>query len=362
MVRLTDIVKTDNIIKISSGSSLSSALSKLSTSHDSCFVFSEEGKYLGVINPYYTIIKASYPANAKVEHCLFHAPHVYLNTPLNKLSQLFIDSKIHYLPVFNQEDKFIGIISARRLLASFIGMGLFDVLIEDFLKTKKNPTYVIYENDLISKAISLFKEKRISKLVVVNKENRIKGILSHYDLIAFLISPRSTTHRGDRIGNKINFYHYPVTHFSKSFVLTLSKKHSIQDVLKLIIEKRIGSVVVIDDKRHPIGIITTKDILRYFIGQKIYKKMEIIVKNLSSKNRQILGGFFNRFNFLLKKDAQVEKAKLFVKEERSGGLFEAVLSLFPKKGRPQVIKKEGKSLPKVLEPFSQILKKLKNEK
>ncbi len=362
MVRLTDIIKTNNIIKISSKDTLSAALSKLSTSHDGGFVFSEEGKYLGVINPYYTIIKASYPSNAKVEHCLFHAPHVYLNTPLNKLAQLFIDSKIHYLPVFDHEEKFIGIISARRLLSSFIGLDLFNISIKEFLKTKKNPTYVIYENDLISKAISTLKEKRISKLIVINKDNKLKGILSHYDLIAFLISPRNSTHRGDRVGNKINFYHYPVTHFSKTYVLTLSEKHSVHDALKLIIGKKIGSIVIVDEKRHPIGIITTKDILRYFIGQKIYKKMEIIAKNLSPENRQILGGFFNRFNFFLRKDSDVEKAKLFVKEEKRGGLFEAVLSLFPKKGSPQVIKKEGKNLFKVLEPFSQILRKLKNEK
>ncbi len=361
MVRLTDLVKTNNVIKISPQDTLTMALAKLSTSHDSGFVFSKEGKYLGVINPYYTVIKASYPANAKVEHCLFHAPHVYLNTQLNKLAQLFIDSKVHYLPVFNQEEKFIGIVSARRLLASFRGLSLFNVSVKVFLKTKKNFTYTINENDLISKALNLLKEKRISKLIVVNKDNRLRGILSYYDLIAFLVSPRHSSHRGDREGNKVSFYRYPVRHFSKSYVLTLSENHSLQDVLRLIIEKKIGSVVIVDDKRHPIGIITTKDILRYFIGQKIYKKMEIVTKNLSTENRQILGGFFKRFNFFLKKKPTLKKAKLFVKEEKKGGLFEAVLALFPKKGSPEVIKREGKNLLSVLEPIGKVLKKNKKE-
>jgi len=219
MVRLKEIIKTNKIIKISSGETLSSALAKLSTSHDSGFVFSGEGKYLGLINPYYTIIKASYPSNAKVEHCLFHAPHIYLNTPLNKLAQLFIDSKVHYLPVFDHEERFIGIISARRLLDSFVNMDLFSISIKDFLKTKKNVIHIVYNNDLISKAVSIFKEKKISKLIVLDKGKKLKGILSYYDLISFLISPRSTTRRGERVGNKINFYHYPVNHFSKNYVL-----------------------------------------------------------------------------------------------------------------------------------------------
>lgn len=358
MAKIKDIVKTDNIIKIFSSETLSTALSKLSTSHDSCFVFSDDDKYLGVINPYYSLIRASYPSNAKVEHCLFHAPHVHVNTPINKLAQLFIDSKIHYLPVFDEKEKFIGIISARRLLSTFKDSPTFKIPIDEFLKTKKNPTYTIYEDGLVSQALSIFKEKKISKLIVVNKDFKLKGILSYYDLIAFLISPRNSAHRGDRVGNKINFYHYRVTNFAKTYVLTLSKNHLVRDALMLILEKKIGSVVIIDDKRHPIGIITTKDLLRFFINLKAQQKIEIISKNLSQKSRQILGGFFNRFNFFLRKDPEVKKARLFVKEEKKG-LFEAVLSLFPKRGNPQVIKKEGKNLPKVLEPFSKILKRIK---
>ncbi len=361
MVRLKDIVKTTNVIKISSSETLSSALLKLSTSHDGGFVFSEDGKYLGVINPYYTIIKASYPSNAKVENCLFHPPHVYLNTPLNKLAQLFIDSKIHYLPVFDENEKFIGIASARRLLGFFMKFDLFNISIGDFLKKKKNQIFVVYDDDLISRAVSIFKEKRISKLIVVNKDMKLKGILSHYDLISFLASPRNSTRRGDRIGDKISFHHYPIKRFAKTYVLTLSKNNSLKDAIKFILDKKIGSIVVVDEKRHPIGIITTRDILKYFIGQKIYKKMEITTKNISQENRQELGGFFNRFNFFLKKDPEIKKAKLFVKKEKKG-LFEAVLSIFPIKGKPHVIKKEGYTLSQVLEPFAQILKKIRNEK
>jgi len=361
MTRLKDILKTD-VIKLNTGETLSSALSRLTTSHDGGFVFSDDNRYLGMINPYYCLIKASYPSNAKIEHCLFHAPKIKINTPIAKIAQLFMESKVHYLPVFNENEKFVGIISARRLLSSFKDSDIFKVPIYAFLKTKKNSTYTISEDDLISQALTIFKEKKISKLIVINQHMKLKGILSYYDLISYLVSPKNSVHRGDRVGNKVNFFHYRVKNFSKSYVLTLPKTNMVGDALKLILDKKIGSVVITDETRHPIGIITTKDLLRFFVNTRDQNKIEISSKNLSPKNRQTIGGFFNRFNFFLRKDPEVTKAKLFIKEEKNGGLFEAVLSLFPKRGKPQVIKKEGKSLLKVLEPLIKTLRRIEDKK
>lgn len=359
MVRLKEIIKTENIIKIQAGETLASALSKLATSHDGCFVFSSDNKYLGMINPYYAIIKASYPSNAKVEHCLFHAPRVKINTPINKIAQFFMESKVHYLPVFNLQDEFIGIISARRLLSSFSHSPIFQTSIKDYLLNKKKKLTTIGEDELISQALALFREKKISKLVVVSSKFKLKGILSYYDLISFLISPKTSPHRGIRMGDKVHFSHFHVKNFAKTYILTLTEKNLISDALTLILEKKIGSVVIVDGERHPVGVITTKDLLGFFLNLKNQEKVEISLKNLSKRNRQILGGFFNRFNLLLRKEPEVTKARLFVKEEKRGGLFEAVLSLFPKKGKPKVIKKEGRNLVNVLQPLIKIFKREK---
>src|SRR3989338_2991380 len=100
MVKLSEILKTDDIIRVSPQENLSSALSKLTTSHDAAFVFANE-EFKGIVNPYYDLIKSSYPGNAKVEHCMFHPPKIKENFPLSKVVELLIDSKIHYLPVFD---------------------------------------------------------------------------------------------------------------------------------------------------------------------------------------------------------------------------------------------------------------------
>jgi len=348
MSKLMKIVKTKNIIKADPNETLSSALSKLTTSHDAAFIFSAEDKFLGVINPYYCLIKSSFPANAKVEHCAFHPPHIKTGFSLSKVAELFIQSKIHYLPVFDEKEKFIGIISARHLLAQLRGSPLFKIEIGTIFKAKNKPLITIYEDETVATAIKAFKETKVSKLVVISKEFKLKGIVSYYDLISYLITPKDTLHRGARLGNKVNFYNLKVKNFVKSFVLTLSSDNLLEDVLNLILDKKIGSVVIIDKARHPIGIVTTKDLLQMLIRERDEKQIEISGNNLSKETRQTLGGFFNRFTWWLKKFPNLAKVKLFVKEEKQGGFFKVILSLIPKKGKPVIIKKEGKNLLKTL--------------
>lgn len=344
-----DIIKTEKIIKISPEETLSSALSKLTTSHDAAFVFSDENKkYMGVINPYYCLIKTSFPANTKVAHCIFHAPHVFSNDSFSKLANLFMQSKIHYLPVFDEKKEFIGIVSARRLVSKFADSPIFKIKIADILQNKKRPLATVNEDDTISSVINLFKREKVSKLIVVGKDMKLKGILSYYDLVAYLISPKNSENRGDRVGSKANFFHMKVKNFYKSYVLTLTSENNLMEVLDLILKKKIGSVVIVDKDRHPIGIITTKDLLRLFFGINNPQKIEVTSKNLSPQNRQIVGGFFNQFSSTLKKIPQVTRAKLFVKEEKEGNLFKVALSIIPRKGKPTVIQREGKDLVKVL--------------
>jgi CBS domain-containing protein len=249
---LTDILKTERIIKVDEEEILSSVLNKLGSSHDAAFVFSKKDKYLGAINPYYCLIKSSYPANAKVKHCLFHPPKIYLDTPLTKVAQSMIDSKVHYLPVFLDKNKeeFLGIISARRLLSYFKNLELFKVKIAEVLKNKK-PLVTIEENEPIGKAINLFRKTHYSKLVVVNGGGKLKGVLSYF--------------AGDKKGEKISFLNLPVKNFTKTYVVVLKKDNFLSEVINLILEKKIGSVIIADKDKAPEGIVTTRDILQFFI-------------------------------------------------------------------------------------------------
>lgn len=266
-MRLLNILKDNNIIKSSPTDLLANVLSKLSTSHDAAFIFFD-GKFLGVINPYYSVIKASHPGNTKVVHCLSHPPKIYLNFPLVKVCDAFIQSKIHYLPVFDEKEKFLGIISARRVLKYLYNLPIFKIKIEKFIKEKNKPIMAVYEDDSIAKAVSLFKSTKLSKLIVINRDMKIRGILSYYDLIAYVMIPKESPGRGERTGKKVHYLNHQIKNLVKTSVLTLKKENYLSDAIKLILDKKIGSVIIIDEEKHPISVITTKDILKFYINSE----------------------------------------------------------------------------------------------
>lgn len=295
-MRLLNILKENNIIKIAPTDNLSQALSKLSSSHDAGFVFDEDGKYYGVINPYYTVIKSSYPGSTKVSHCLIHPPRLYINLPLTKVAQLLVQSKIHYLPVFDptqlgmfgkKKDRFLGIISARRVIKHISKLPIFSIKIGDFIKFKKLPV-TIHESSTVSAALNLFKTHRFSKLIVVDGDGRLKGVLSYYDLISFMTQPKSKEKRGDRKGNKSKQINQPIKYFFKTTVLTLDEKRTLREAINLIIGKKIGSVIVVDQDKRPLNIITTQDLLNFYVREEkqgLFKQLSSNIDKLLSKKK-----------------------------------------------------------------------------
>jgi len=347
-MKTSKLLQTEGIIKASTDDVLSSVLSRLPSSHSAAFIFDKDDKYMGIINPYYSIIKSSHPSNIKIEHCLVHAPHVKLQHTAGKIAQMIMESKIHYLPAFDDQDKFIGMVSARGLFRAYESSNAYTIRISDIIKSKKRPLVVIQEEETISHALHIFKESKLSKLVVINKEGKLHGILSYYDLISFLITPKKKE-RGALNTDKSTLQTKRVKHFLRSYVLTLGTNDFARDALHLVLEKKIGSIVIIDKYSKPIDIITTRDLLKLLVSEPTVVKMEMSTQNLSLKSSLITKGFFEKLKDRIMKKKDVAKAKLYVKEEKQGGLFKAVLSLIPKRGNPKVVVEEGRDLVGVLQ-------------
>lgn len=310
-MELTNLIKVKNIIKISPDITISKALSGLSSSHDAAFVFDENDKYIGIINPYYCLIKSSHPGNSKVLHSLYHPPRVNQNHLVGKIAQFMIDSRVHYLPVFDDKKEFIGIFSARHILKLLQNSEQFNLKIKEYLKIKKTPIFTIYEEDFVSEALRSFKNNKVSKLIVIGKDMKLKGIIAHYDLINYLVSPKQKKHKGDKKGGRIDsFKHIRIKNFTQNYVLTLNQENTLKDALDMILDKSIGSVVIVDKGNHPVGIITTKDFLTLLIQASKFQKIEEIGKNFSNESSRILSGFFNRLSKWLQKIPNISRFKI----------------------------------------------------
>ncbi len=131
---------------------------------------------------------------------------------LEKIVQILRENQISGVPIVDQDNKVIGIITARDLLkhsekTKIIPLPYFPdgapayeyVLdnvvykksVEEFLETKvkevmSKKVYTVKEDNTWHDAASLMKKKGINRIPVVDREGKLKGIVTRNDLLDFL--------------------------------------------------------------------------------------------------------------------------------------------------------------------------------
>jgi len=260
-----------------------------------------------------------------------------------------MQSKVHYLPVFDDKgEKFLGIATARRILKRLITTEKLSKNVQQILSTKK-PLVSIAESASIFDALRKFKEEKISKLVVVDSHGHLRGILAYFDLIPLSLFPKERPSFGDKAGDKDSYLKTAkVRNFMKTFVLTLPLSASLKQAAELILEKEIGSVVILGNNKTPVSIITTRDLLEYGFATKerIENLSEVEIKSVKEKHLPFIKTFVEKL--LTKAEKRKAAVKVFFEEEKAGGVIRAKIQL-DIKGKTFYFSHEDKNLKRLLE-------------
>lgn len=360
-MKVAEIVKKEGVIRASDDETIGPVLSNLSSSHDAAFIFNDDDRLLGVINPFHSMIKSSHPAKTKVVKGLIHPPRLHMSDNISRAAKLMIESKIHYLPVFDHQNKFIGIASARRLLDRVKDSQEFAQKISTLIM-RKRPLVTILESSPLHLALKLFKTHRISKLVVVSSGGVLKGVLSYFDLVDYLTEPKKRQSFGSLGGEKSSSLAKPVKHYAKTNVLTLSPQDNLKSAINLILDRNIGSVVIIDSLRRPSNIITTKDLLSLLSPPQFNFPIEIKLFGLPEAHRKLAQNFAASLASWFTKQAGFLKVMLKIEEKKQGGIIEIMLQVV-RPGLPvAIIKKQGKNLSVVLTKFAESVRAFLSKK
>ncbi|MEZ0393291.1 MAG: HPP family protein [Pseudobdellovibrionaceae bacterium] len=114
-----------------------------------------------------------------MSHRLIAVP---LGTPIEKAERLMREKRIRHLPVIDEEDVVVGVISQRDLI------GVRDPKTEFVELAMKSPVQSIPGDWPLRKAVFEMLEKKISCLLVSDPEDMAVGILTTDDLLWFLAS------------------------------------------------------------------------------------------------------------------------------------------------------------------------------
>lgn len=111
-------------------------------------------------------------------------------------------------------------------------------------------------------AVRLMHKHRFRRLPVVDEEGRLIGIVTERDLLFALPSPSSSPSalELDHMLFKLTVGEIMVTN-----VISTRPDVPIEEATRLILEKKIGGLPVVDDDNTVIGVITESDIFRTFV-------------------------------------------------------------------------------------------------
>ncbi|RLI78304.1 histidine kinase [Archaeoglobales archaeon] len=240
----------------------------------------ENGKIVGVVREK-DLIRGSVmtnPHETKIKNFVVRTGILTIDslTPDN-VARRFVEDSTPFV-LIKLDGKKYGVIYINDFLNS-IKSSFKDVKVKEVM----NPEVITVKTfDSAAKALATMRNHGVDRVVVVNENNKVVGIVTGKDIIDRIISPRKRARLGEGSGEKEKTLSIMVESIMSYPVITAERNDSVADVIEEMVNNRISSVVV---ARGGIaeGIVIKKDILESFIKRATPTEygVQIITKDIT---------------------------------------------------------------------------------
>jgi CBS domain-containing protein/signal transduction histidine kinase len=180
-----------------------------------------------------------------------HVIYTHENRPIEFAFNFLSEHNIRRIVLVDDEEKFAGIVMQEDLF-DYLEEDVYkvDLKISHIIKTNQN-IITVKEDDLLSYALKLMQKHHIGSIVVTNGLT-FSGILTEKDILKL-------TYFEVNMEEKISL------HMSKP-VISIDKDSLVTEVIELMKRKMIRRVLVTDQDKNLIAILTNRDILKHIKG------------------------------------------------------------------------------------------------
>jgi len=126
-----------------------------------------------------------------------------------------------------------------------------------------SPAVVIRWDASVLEAAALMEDKNIRRLPVVDEDNIVIGIISDGD-VREALSIYNVTNPYAPDQDEILL---AVDEIMSTPVFAVGPDEHLREVVQLMLGHKIGGVPVIDEQRHPLGVITESDLFRLMLDE-----------------------------------------------------------------------------------------------
>lgn len=233
---------------------------------------------LRVLN--YRARNAFFPRHLMVRDVMTANPQsVSVSDPLDAVARLLLSSIFSGLPVVDETGRPVGLITQGDLISKGglplrIGLmaeadhqqraELLNVLsLRTAAEVMTTPVLLIAEDRPVSEAVETMLARSIKRLPVVDRSGRLTGMLSRLDIFKTVMreAPDWDTFRSQQV--EINHLKH-VRDIVRRDTVTVSPETPVQEVIQRIDRSDIQRVAVVDDAGRLMGVISDRDLLRYF--------------------------------------------------------------------------------------------------
>ena len=123
-----------------------------------------------------------------------------------------------------------------------------------------SPVILLPSNSTLLEAWSLMKHKGIQHLPVMSVHGTLVGMISSYDLLPYAHELESVNSPEPSVGHKL-------AHVMSSRVLSATPTTEIREIAHVMLDEHVSAIPILDSSRHPVGILSTSDILRAIARQ-----------------------------------------------------------------------------------------------
>ncbi|CAL2035648.1 unnamed protein product [Caenorhabditis brenneri] len=196
-------------------------------------------------------------------------PFVYIdpNESLHRAVEILCESKVHRLPVLDRKTGNITYILTHKRIMKFLSLYMRDLPRPTFMSCTPRELGIgawgdilcCHVNTPIHDALELFLKNRVSALPLIDENGRVVDIYAKFDVISL-----AAENSYDKLDCTVQ---EALQHRSEWFegVHTCQETDSLFQVLEAIVKAEVHRLIVTDQDKKVVGVVSLSDILKYLV-------------------------------------------------------------------------------------------------
>ncbi len=239
-------------------------------------------KFIGIVH-YKTIAakRFSDPSKEKLETLVAKIQALNGDNTLEEAADTIFQAGFRAVPVCSG-GSISGIISVFDLLNAFSKQQEFkETSAEEIMSASE---VISIDND-IGKARVLMREKNISRLPVVDEEGKLRGVVAIFDLLK-AVKPSERMNWYSMAAEKETIMGVQISTIMNDGPLTAEKQTKLSEISDMMVKYKNSGVVIIENDI-PLGIVTTRDLLEFYLSTKQKKGAYVQITGIGKEDSAV---------------------------------------------------------------------------